>query len=279
MSNRVLVFTTDFGASDSYVAAMKGVALGIAPDLTLVDVTHDVPRHDIRHGAFILGGVYRYFPADTVHVAVVDPGVGTSRKAVALVTPAGSFCAPDNGLLSYVLNDHLTADQVRFEPAGFGEAVTVPVPDECEAYEISNPAYMLEPVSDTFHGRDIFTPAAAHLALGLEPERLGEPLREVTFLNLFSLELSNDAVVGRVVHVDRFGNVVTNIAADRLPRGDIVVEVADTKIRGLSATFADADGLLALIGSHGYLEIAENMGSATDSLGVGVGDAVVARTG
>ena len=279
MSNKVLTFTTDFGSSDSYVAAMKGVALGIAPDLTLVDVTHEVPRHDIRHGAFILGGMYRYFPAETVHVAVVDPGVGTSRKAVALVTPSGSFCAPDNGLLSYVLNDHLTADQVRFEPAEFGTPVTIPVPEGCEAYEISNPAYMLDPVSDTFHGRDIFTPAAAHLASGLESGRLGEPLRELTMLNLFSLERHDDAVVGRVVHVDRFGNVVTNIPADRLPQGDVVVEVANAKIRGLSATFADADGLLALVGSHGYLEIAENLGSAARSLGVGVGDAVVARTG
>ncbi len=279
MSNKVLTFTTDFGSSDSYVAAMKGVALGIAPDLTLVDVTHEVPRHDIRHGAFILGGVYRYFPAETVHVAVVDPGVGTSRKAVALVTPSGSFCAPENGLLSYVLNDRLTTGQVRFESAEFGSVVTVPVPDGCEAYEISNPAYMLEPVSDTFHGRDIFTPAAAHLASGLELGCLGEPLRGLTMLNLFSLELSNDAVVGRVVHVDRFGNVVTNIPADRLPQSDVVVEVTDTKIHGLSATFADADGLLALIGSHGYLEIAENLGSAARSLGVGVGDAIVARTG
>lgn len=275
MSNKVLAFTTDFGSSDAYVAAMKGVALGITPDLTLVDVTHEVPRHDIRHGAFILGGVYRYFPADTVHVAVVDPGVGTSRKAVALVTPAGSFCAPDNGLLSFVLNDHLAGDQVRFESMEFGTPVRVPVPDGCDAYEISNPQFMLEPVSDTFHGRDIFTPAGAHLASGLEPHRLGEPLDVLTILNLFTLEFSNDAVAGKVIHVDRFGNVVTNIPADQLPQGDIVVGVADTKIHGLRATFADAEGLLALIGSHGYLEIAENLGSAAHRLGIGVGDAVV----
>ena len=277
MSNRVLAFTTDFGSSDGYVAAMKGVALGITPDLTLVDVTHDVPRHDIRHGAFVLGSVYRYFPAETVHVVVVDPGVGTSRKAVAIVTPAGSFCAPDNGLLSFVLNDRLTADQVRFESADFGATVTVPVPDGCKAYEISNPSYMLEPVSDTFHGRDIFTPAAAHLALGLQPESLGEPLSGLTILNLFTLEQRDDAVVGRVIHIDGFGNVVTNIRATQLPHGEIVVEVADTKIHGLSATFADADGLLALIGSHGYLEIAENLSSAAQRLGIRVGDAVIAR--
>jgi len=275
--NKVLAFTTDFGSSDGYVAAMKGVALGIAPDLTLVDVTHDVPRHDIAHGAFVLGSVYRYFPAHTVNVAVVDPGVGTSRKSVALVTPAGSFCAPDNGLLSYVLNDHLAADRARFESAEFGTLVTVPVPDGCEAFEISNPAYRLEPVSDTFHGRDIFTPAAAHIATGLDPKRLGEPLRELTLLNLFTLELSKDSVAGRVIHVDRFGNAVTNIPASQLTQGDVVVEIADTTIHGLSATFADAEGLLALIGSHGYLEIAENLGSAAHSLGIGVGDTVVAH--
>ena len=278
MSNKVLTFTTDFGSSDAYVAAMKGVALGIAPDLTLVDVTHEVPRHDIRHGAFILGGVYRYFPAETVHVAIVDPGVGTSRKAVALVTSVGTFCAPDNGLLSFVLNDHLTTYQVHFETSEFGVPVTLPVPDGCMAYEISDPSYMLAPVSETFHGRDIFTPAAAHLASGLKPQRLGEQLHELTILNLFTLEIGSDAVSGRVVHIDRFGNVVTNIPATQLPQGEIVVEVVDTNIHGLSATFADADGLLALIGSHGYLEIAENLGSAAHSLGVGVGEAVVART-
>ena len=277
MSNRVLAFTTDFGSSDGYVAAMKGVALGITPDLTLVDVTHDVPRHDIRHGAFVLGSVYRYFPAETVHVVVVDPGVGTSRKAVALITPVGTFCAPDNGLLSFVLKNHLTPDQVRFESADFGKAVSVPVPDGCEAYEISNSAYMLEPLSDTFHGRDVFTPAAAHLASGVPAKCMGERLREITILNLFTLERRDDAVAGRVVHIDRFGNVVTNIRATQLPHGEIVVEVADTKIHGLSATFADADGLLALIGSHGYLEIAENLSSAAQRLGIRVGDAVIAR--
>ena len=277
MSNKVLAFTTDFGSSDGYVAAMKGVALGITPDLTLVDVTHDVPRHDIRHGAFVLGSVYRYFPAETVHVAVVDPGVGTSRKTVVLVTPRGSFCVPDNGLISFVLNDHLTPDQVRFESTGFGKAVTIPAPDGCEAYEISNSAYMLEPLSDTFHGRDVFTPAAAHLASGVPAKCMGERLREITILNLFTLERRDDAVAGRVVHIDRFGNVVTNIRATQLPHGEIVVEVADTKIHGLSATFADAGGLLALIGSHGYLEIAENLSSAAQRLGIRVGDAVIAR--
>jgi S-adenosylmethionine hydrolase len=132
-------------------------------------------------------------------------------------------------------------------------------------------------VSDTFHGRDIFTPAAAHIASGLELERLGEPLRELTILNLFTIERHRDALTGRVIHVDRFGNVVTNIPADQLPQGDIVVEIVDTKIRGLSTTFADADGLLALVGSHGYLEIAENLGSAAQSLDLGVGDTVAVR--
>ena len=279
MSNRVLTFTTDFGASDGYVAAMKGVALGIAPNATLVDVTHEVPRHEILHGAFILGSVYRYFPSDSVHVAVVDPGVGTGRKAVALVTPAGTFCAPDNGLLTYVLNDYHTPDQARFESEEFGEPVTIPVPDGCEAYEIANAAYMLDPVSDTFHGRDVFTPAAAYLASRVPVDRLGEPLTEMTFLNLFADERRDDEITGRVIHVDTFGNVLTNIPADRLPDGDIVVEVADTKICGLRGTFADADGLLALIGSHGYLEIAENLGSAAHRLGIRVGDEVVVHSG
>ena len=154
----------------------------------------------------------------------------------------------------------------------------MPVPDGCEAYEISNSAYMLEPLSDTFHGRDVFTPAAAHLASGVPVKCMGERLSGLTILNLFTLEQRDDAVVGRVIHIDGFGNVVTNIPATQLPHGDIVIEVADTKIQGLSATFADADGLLALIGSHGYLEIAENLSSAAQRLGIGVGDLVVAHT-
>lgn len=257
---------------------MKGAALSIAPDLTLVDVTHEVPRHDVPQGAFVLGSAYGCFPTETVHVAVVDPGVGTSRKAVVLVTPGGAFAAPDNGLLSYVLNDHLTPGQISLESTTeFGAPVTIPVPDGCRAYTISEPAYRRQPVSDTFHGRDVFTPAAAYLASGVQPDHMGEPLSEMTILNLFTFEQHEGAVVGRVVHVDRFGNLVTNIPAAMLADGGLVVEVAAATIRGLSAKFADANGLLALVGSHGYLEIAENLASAARRLDVSAGAVVVAR--
>jgi hypothetical protein len=277
VSNRVITFTTDFGSADAYLAAMKGVALGIVPDLTLVDITHEVPPQDIAHGAFVLGSAYQYFPVDTVHVAVVDPGVGTRRKAVLVVSPTGSFVGPDNGVLSYVLKDYMTFDQVQFKSTEFARPVVITVPSDCQVYELTNPEYWHHPVSSTFHGRDIFAPVAAHLASGVQQENVGESIQELVFLNLFTLRRSDDRVEGEVIYIDRFGNLVSNIQKDSLPDREIVIELAGVTISGLSRTFSDADSLLALIGSHGYLEVAGNRGSAARRLGVEVGATLTVR--
>jgi S-adenosylmethionine hydrolase len=277
VSNRVIAFTTDFGSADAYVAAMKGVALGIVPDLTFVDITHEVPPQDIAHGAFVLGNAYQYFPFDTIHVAVVDPGVGTRRKAVLLVTPTGSFVAPDNGMLSYVLKDYMTFDQIQFESTEFAHPVVIPVPPDCQAYELTNPEYWRHTVSSTFHGRDIFAPVAVYLASGAHQESVGESIHELTLLNLFTLRRSDDRVEGQVIYIDRFGNLVSNIQKDWLPDGEIMIDLEGGAISGLSRTFSDADSLLALIGSHGYLEVAENGGSAASRLGVEVGATITIR--
>ena len=221
----MITFTTDFGSADPYVAAMKGIALGIVPDLTFVDVTHEIPSYDIAHGAFVLGSAYQYFSSDTIHVAVVDPGVGASRKAVLFITPAGSFVAPDNGLLSCVLKDHLTVDEVQFESTEFAQPVAIPVPPDCQAYELTNPEYWRHPVSSTFHGRDIFAPVAAHLASGALPENVGESIHELTLLNLFTSRTSDDRVEGQVIYIDRFGNLISNIRRDLLPDDEIVIEL------------------------------------------------------
>ena len=165
MSPALIALTTDFGPSGGYVGAMKGAALSINPDAVLVDISHDVPPRDIAHGAFVSASAYRYFPPDTVHVAVVDPGVGTSRLALLLVTPTGSFLAPDNGLLTYVLTDHLAEGTTALPEApkgvGFLEPFSMPVPDSCSAYSLNNADYWRHPISGTFHGRDIFAPVAA----------------------------------------------------------------------------------------------------------------------
>ncbi len=277
VSNRVITFTTDFGSTDAYVAEMKGVALGIAPGTMFVDVTHDIPPQDINHGAFVLGSAYRYFPNDAVHVAVVDPGVGTQRRAVVLVTPKGRFVGPDNGLFSYVLKDYLSIDEFQFGSIEFAQPLLISVPFGCRAYELTNPRYWHHPVSDTFQGRDIFTPVAAHMASGAQPEIFGKPISELTILNLFTLQRSHGTVEGRVIHADHFGNLISNISGDVLPAENAVVELADVTIAGLSKTYGDADALLALIGSHGYLEIAEKGGTAARRLGVEVGATIKVR--
>ena len=186
MASTILTLTTDFGDSGGYVGAMKGVALSIGPDLSVVDISHRVPPQDISHGAFVIGTACRYFPPDAVHVCVVDPGVGTSRRPLLVVTPGGRFVAPDNGLLTYVLGDSYPG----WSPAapgkgGFMQPVVVGLPDGCAAYELTRAEYWRHPVSNTFHGRDVFVPAAAHLALGVPPEQLGEPVGSVVCLNAY----------------------------------------------------------------------------------------------
>ena len=284
MSPSIITLTTDFGAAGGYVGSMKGVALGINPDAILVDISHEVPAQDIAHGAFVLGSVHRYFSPDTVHVGVVDPGVGTSRRALLLVTPTGVFVAPDNGLLTHVLADQAAQGGATpvADPQGaqFLEPLNAPVPDGCSAYTLTRPEFWHHPVSSTFHGRDVFAPVAAHLSLGVPPERFGEPIDDVVWLNLCPPTNRDGAVDGRVIFVDGFGNLVSNIRADRLPGTNIEVSVGGCVVKGLRETFAGEDGLLALIGSHGYLEIAERNGSAASRLSVGVGDKIrVTRRG
>ena len=174
MRRTLLVFTTDFGLSDSYAGVMKGVASGINPELAFIDLTHQIAPQNIAQAAFVLGVSHRFFPADAIHVAVVDPGVGTNRRPILLETPHGSFVAPDNGLLSRVISGYLPSP-----PADPG---TAQLPPALLGVHLTNPDYWLHPVSSTFHGRDIFTPVAAHLSRGVAPESLGDRIHEVTWL-------------------------------------------------------------------------------------------------
>ena len=255
----LITLTTDFGLADSYVGAMKGVILGIEPTATIVDISHDIAPQDVREAAYVVYTAYPYFPPDTVHVVVVDPGVGSRRRAIALRAAQTYFVAPDNGVLSYVLAKE-----------GMREAVS-----------LTNSRYHRPTVSHTFHGRDIFAPAAAHLARGVPLTELGEPLTEIVSFFLPQPQMLPDGkVIGHVLHIDRFGNLVLDIReGDRMLDEEIVLEVAGRRIQGLGRTFADVSvgELVAYIGSSGHLEIALREGDAAQALGMEIGDKILVR--
>ncbi|RLC85831.1 MAG: hypothetical protein DRI79_10855, partial [Chloroflexi bacterium] len=185
----LVTLTTDFGTADGYVGTMKGVILSIAPDAQLVDISHEIAPQNVRQAAYVLYTAYPFFPPHTVHLVVVDPGVGSARRPIALRTPAGYFVGPDNGVFSYVM---------AREPV---EALV----------ELRDPRYRLPQVSHTFHGRDVFAPAAAHLAAGVPITALGPPVLDPVTFPPPCLEITPEGITGEVLHADRFGNVITSI--------------------------------------------------------------------
>jgi len=264
----IITLTTDFGLADAYVAVMKGVILGINPEAKLVDLCHAIKPQNIPQAAFVLGTAYQFFPERTIHVVVVDPGVGTGRRAVILRTPRADFVAPDNGVLSYVLPESSAA------PAGVSRQ-QVELPPGLEAVVLTNPEFWRSPVSATFHGRDIFAPVAAWLSLGRRLEDFGERITSLTVLPLPRPYRTQDEIlIGHILHIDHFGNLITNIKGEDLPGQAVTIEVAGQFITGLSRTYEEGEGLLALIGSSGYLEIALKGGSASAFLDAKVGDEV-----
>ncbi len=254
----LITLTTDFGTRDAYVAAMKGVILTLCPSTTLVDITHDIPPQDIREGAYILHHACRWFPPGTVHLAVLDPGVGGARRPITLRTDRHIFVGPDNGLLSR---------------ACARENVV-------QAVHIADRRYALPEISRTFHGRDRFAPAAAHLANGLPLSALGPTLADWAQLPDLRPIISRNTLTGSVVHLDRFGNAVTNIleADFRAFVGASPFEIAVRTIR-LTALADSYDAVppgapLAIIGSGGELEISVNGGDAGSAFGIQRGDPV-----
>jgi len=268
----IITLTTDFGLSDPYVASMKGIILSINPDVVIADITHAVEPQQIEQGAFLLAAAWSYFPSGSIHVAVVDPGVGTERRAIALATPAGTFVGPDNGILSAAL-----PDQAR--RAAGEKPHPVPLPPGTAAHLLTNERFHRIQVSATFHGRDIFAPVAAHLSRGVPLDELGPPVGEIMALPPFRARSQPDgSLLGRVIHIDRFGNLITDVRAEQLPPPlPLVVEIAGRRIRGLSPTYGHGTGLLALIGSSGFLEIALRQGSAALELGAHPGDSLLVR--
>jgi S-adenosyl-L-methionine hydrolase (adenosine-forming) len=258
MSKPIITLLTDFGLQDGYVASMKGAILSICPEANLVDITHEVPPQDIRFAAFVLHSVYTGFPRGTIHVVVVDPGVGTARKGIAIHTSDAVLVGPDNGVFSWIL---------RMTP-------------EYEARVLESTEYQRPQVSATFHGRDIFAPAAAHIGNGVPIELFGPS--HMPFVAEWTVpRLTAGALHGEVIHIDRFGNAVTNIIAKDLERFSprmehFRVRAGGRDILGLSRTYGDhpPDTILALIGSCDHLEIAVGMGDCARKLGLEVEDPV-----
>jgi S-adenosylmethionine hydrolase len=271
----IVTLTTDFGLADAYVAAMKGVILGINPQAKIIDVCHSIKPQNIAQAAFVLSTAYPYFPKKTLHLVVVDPGVGAERRAIILRTPVACFIAPDNGVLSYVIGQSLAKpvmDKGRVSLRG----KTKPGAD-IEVVAITNPKFWRSPVSATFHGRDIFAPVAAVLSLGFPPIEFGEPIDSIRVLPLPRPSQRPDGtLVGHILHVDNFGNLITDIKSDdlSLKAEHITIEVGGQLIFGLSGTYAEGSGLLALIGSSDYLEVSLKGGSASSLLDARVGDEV-----
>lgn len=271
---RTIALLTDFGTEDIYVGVMKGIITRICPDASLIDITHAIQPQNVRQGAFALLNAYTYFPPGTIFLVVVDPGVGSSRRLIAVQAGGYYFVAPDNGVLAYTLSEL----------------------DVQAMVELDNPAYHLDAISQTFHGRDVFSPVAAHLAAGVEITRLGSPLEQLVDYPLPELAIDAAVISGEVLHIDHFGNVITSIGilewdgagqlrlSPRLAEGraitldtsQVVVMLNDQTVRGVMKTYSGtAPGeILATVGSSGYLELAVNQGSCAARLGTMIGDVV-----
>ena len=257
----IITLTTDFGDTDSYAGIMKGVILGIAPDTRIVDITHHISSHYIESASYLLWTYYNKFPPGTVHCVVVDPDVGSARAPLAVRFEERFFVLPDNGLLGMTLN-------------GDGK--------EFEARRIENSSFMLSPVSNTFHGRDVFAPAAAALASGRPFDSIGPLMKNIVQQPLSVPRVSGNTVKGKIVHVDKFGNYITNIPGEIVSGFDgtaIFVRIGGFNIIGMSRTYSDrkAGELSVYVGSTGLIEICTVKGSALETVGLPVGSEVMVK--
>ena len=257
--NPIITLTTDFGLRDPYVAEMKAVILSICPSATIIDITHQIEKFNIRMGAYTIAAATPYFPEGTIHVAVVDPSVGTRRRAVLVQTESSYYIGPDNGVLTL---------------AAKNQGVK-------HIYGIENPKFMLPRISNTFHGRDIFAPAAAHLANGISPSEFGQEICEIVTPKFARLTKGKNVVVGEVLHIDGFGNIVTNLREKDLECIDVkaIVNLELRKVRlklKLCKAYDEvgAQKPLAIIGSHNFLEISINQGNAAENFQIRVGDKI-----
>jgi S-adenosyl-L-methionine hydrolase (adenosine-forming) len=257
----LITLITDFGLRDPFVGIMKGVILSINPEAGLVDLTHQVESFDVIDGALALAQSYRYFPPGTIHVVVVDPGVGSERRPIVVSTPANHFVGPDNGVFSLV-----------YEREG-----------SFAVRHVTTGRYFLQPVSLTFHGRDVFAPVAAWLSTGLDPEKLGGVITNFVRLAVAKPErVSAGLIRGAVLRVDKFGNLITNFTPMHLPaEGSFDFVVEQSCVTRLVSSFAEGHEheVFAIVGSAGFVEIAARQASAAEMLGAGKGTEVILEMG
>ncbi|UCD89780.1 MAG: SAM-dependent chlorinase/fluorinase [Desulfobacterales bacterium] len=260
----IVTLLTDFGIEDAYVGTMKGVILSVNPSAVIIDITHHVEPQNIIQAAYIISSYYRYFPKKTVHIIVVDPGVGSDRDIIAVNARGNIFLAPDNGVLTLLIDEGKVDTIVRIE----------------------NTRFFLKPVSQTFHGRDIFAPIGAHISKGIDIKALGPPLEQkdlVHFRISKPYVTAKGALVGEIVSVDRFGNCITNIDENCLAKlyrtaqdERLEIIIGDKRIHGVSHSYFNAEpqNPLAVMGSFGYLEIALNHGNARNYFNTKIGDTI-----
>ena len=244
----IITLTTDFGSRDHYVGVMKGVMLSVNENARLVDITHCVDSHDIRSASFVIGNSYRYFPKNTVHLVVVDPGVGSRRRPLALFADGHFFVGPDNGVFSSVIR----------------------CCEDFSAREIKNSDYFLKEISSTFHGRDIFSPVAAHLSLGVLFSAIGPQISDPEILPHDGYSVNGAEIRGTVVYTDKFGNLITSIPTEAVSNGvRAVVTVGEKQVKGISESYSSAQpGEIVVVGgSGGYIEVSVNQGRACDAFG------------
>jgi S-adenosylmethionine hydrolase len=249
----LITLLTDFGYSDPFAGVMKGVILNICPEVRIVDITHNIAPQNIDEAAFKLKSCYSYFPKGTIHTVVVDPGVGTDRAVLCVQTDRYTFLAPDNGVLKTIFHEY---------------------PD-CDVYRITNPDYFLPNISRTFHGRDVFAPAAAHLTKGVPLSKMGEITREYVSGKVEVCEVMENRIEGKIIAFDRFGNGITNIEAEKIgPAKKIRIEIKGLKLSELSQSYqaVPAGEPLAIVGSCGTIEIAVNRQNAKEKLNLQTGD-------
>jgi len=258
MSKPIITLLTDFGTKDQYVASMKGIILNINPQCLLIDITHQLNPHDIKQGAFILASAYFYFPKGTIHLSVVDPEVGGSRRPILLVTQNYFFVGPDNGLFTLVAK----MEKVK------------------QVVVLTEKKYFLSKVSSTFHGRDIFAPVAAHLSFGIKPNAFGYEINSLKELKIQKPIVKEGKLLGEIVHIDAFGNLVSNIEEGRLFRfiqsRPFVIRAGKKVISGLKKGYWEGKKgeLIGLLGSGGFLEISVREGNAQKFLKVKKGDPI-----
>jgi hypothetical protein len=256
--NPIITLTTDFGTNDHFIGTMKGVILSIEPDAQIIDICHAVQAFDVLDGALTISQAYSYFPTGTIHMVVVDPGVGTARRPLIVSSDRHHFVAPDNGVLSLIYQRE----------------------QRLSARHVTGEHYFLQPVSNTFHARDVFSPVAAYLAKGVDPEKFGEAVTDFVRFSAPKPKAANENTLrGVVLKVDRFGNLITNITPQDAPMlfgenpGAFKIVVGQREIREIKEAYAlGAPGeVFGILGSMGYLEVAANRGSAAQLLGVGKG--------